>query len=246
MKLSTRILSLGLAAGLLLSPSLGWCTPSGLNGDQTIPNLGAAKKLFRDVRLARKQDQGAVAALRPRLGTYACLGNHEHHLDPARVRRTFARSDAVLLETEGVHVPGTRLFVAGTGDVMGGEPDAFYRREVDRDPAAHAEFLAMREAARVLGDWRLEGCTLVVTLEPCPMCAGMIVNARPDRVVYGAADPKAGAVRSLFRLADDGRLNHRATVVTGVLGEECGAKLREFFKRLRKRPGGADARTPRG
>lgn len=74
----------------------------------------------------------AVAALRPRLGTYACLGNHEHHLDPARVRRTFARSDAVLLETEGVHVPGTRLFVAGTGDVMGGEPDAFYRREVER------------------------------------------------------------------------------------------------------------------
>ena len=138
---------------------------------------------------------------------------------------------------------GAVVYRTATGEVLA---TGHNRREADRDPAAHAEHLAMREAARVLGDWRLEGCSLVVTLEPCPMCAGLIVNARPDRVVYGAADPKAGAVRSLFRLADDPRLNHRAEVVPGVLADECAAKLRAFFKAVRKRPGGPDARTARG
>lgn len=133
---------------------------------------------------------------------------------------------------------GAVVYRTRTGEALA---TGYNRRECDRDPAAHAEFLAMREAARVLGDWRLEGCTVVVTLEPCPMCAGMIVNARPDRVVYGAADPKAGAVRSLFRVADDPRLNHRAEIITGVLAEECSNALREFFRGLRSRKRGGTA-----
>jgi tRNA(adenine34) deaminase len=102
-------------------------------------------------------------------------------------------------------------------------------REQLRDPTAHAEMVAITQAAAALQDWRLEGCTLYVTLEPCPMCAGAIVLARIPRVVYGAADAKAGAVQSLYRLLSDPRLNHRAEVVAGVLGEECGALLTQFF-----------------
>jgi tRNA(adenine34) deaminase len=97
------------------------------------------------------------------------------------------------------------------------------------DPTAHAEILALQAAARVVGSWRLEGCTIVVTLEPCAMCAGAAVLARVARVVYGATDPKAGAVGSLWDLVRDRRLNHRPEVVSGVLADECGAVLREFF-----------------
>jgi tRNA(adenine34) deaminase len=111
----------------------------------------------------------------------------------------------------------------------------FNRRESAHDPTAHAELLAMRAAALKLGDWRLEGCTLAVTLEPCPMCAGAIVNARVPRVLYGARDPKAGAVASLFTLLSDPRLNHRAQVVGGVREGEASAQLRAFFKALRTR-----------
>jgi tRNA(adenine34) deaminase len=107
---------------------------------------------------------------------------------------------------------------------------AFNLRETLQDPTAHAERLALTLAGRALGSWRLDECTLYVTLEPCPMCAGAIVLGRLSRVVYGADDPKAGACRSLYRLADDPRLNHRATIVTGLLEEECGALLREFFR----------------
>lgn len=131
---------------------------------------------------------------------------------------------------------GAVVYRTATGEVLS---QAHNRRELDADPSAHAEFIAMREAARVLGDWRLTGCTVVVTLEPCPMCAGMIVNARPDRVVYGAEDPKAGAVRTLFRIADDARLNHRAEILSGVLADRCGDLLRAFFKTLRARRGDA-------
>jgi tRNA(adenine34) deaminase len=102
-------------------------------------------------------------------------------------------------------------------------------REVRRDPTAHAELLALRTAAERLGSWRLEGCTLVVTLEPCAMCAGAAVLARVDRVVYGAADPKAGFAGSLGDLVRDPRLNHRADVAGGVLEEESGDLLRSFF-----------------
>lgn len=109
------------------------------------------------------------------------------------------------------------------------------RREVDADPTAHAEVLALRAAATATGRWHLGGCELVVTLEPCTMCAGAIVLSRIDRVVYGAADPKAGAVRSLMRLADDPRLNHRAEVVAGVREQECGRLLTDFFAARRGR-----------
>jgi tRNA(adenine34) deaminase len=106
-------------------------------------------------------------------------------------------------------------------------------REALRDPTAHAEMIAITQAAAALQNWRLEGCTLYVTLEPCPMCAGAIVQARIPRVVFGAVDPKAGAVKSLYQLLEDPRLNHRCEVVEGVLAEPCGRVLSEFFKRKR-------------
>src|SRR5687767_11161920 len=107
------------------------------------------------------------------------------------------------------------------------------RRENDHDPTAHAEIIALREAARETGHWRLLDCVLVVTLEPCPMCAGAAVNARIPRLVYGCDDPKAGAVRTLYRLCEDDRLNHRVIVEEGVLAEECAELLRGFFRAQR-------------
>ena len=98
------------------------------------------------------------------------------------------------------------------------------------DPTAHAEIMALREAGRRLGNYRLPGATLYVTVEPCPMCCGAALHARLARVVYGALDPKAGAVESLYRLLDDARLNHRVEAAGGVLAEECGAVLRRFFE----------------
>ncbi len=122
--------------------------------------------------------------------------------------------------------------VVRDGEVVGAGHN---RREVDDDPTAHAEVLAIQQAAATLGSWRLERCTLVVTLEPCTMCAGAIVLARIPRVVHGATDPKAGAVGSLWNVLDDPRLNHRSDVTAGVLAEECGDLLRDFF-RARRRP----------
>jgi len=110
---------------------------------------------------------------------------------------------------------------------------AHNRRIIDRDPTAHAEMLAIRAAAAALGDWRLSGCCLYVTLEPCCMCAGAIVLARINRLVYGATDPKAGAVDTLYTLCTDGRLNHRVAVTSGVLAEPCGQILTDFFKQQR-------------
>jgi tRNA(adenine34) deaminase len=121
--------------------------------------------------------------------------------------------------------------VVRAGEVVG---RGFNRRETDRDPLAHAEILAVREAARAVGGWRLTGCTLYVTLEPCPMCAGALVNARVDRLVYGAADPKAGYCGTLGNLVQDPRLNHRLAVTAGVLEGECAAVLRTFFAELRR------------
>ena len=106
-------------------------------------------------------------------------------------------------------------------------------REGTGDPTAHAEVLALRAAAQATGSWRLDGCTLVVTLEPCTMCAGAVVLARVARVVYGAVDEKAGAAGSLWDVLRDRRLNHRPEVVSGVLADECGALLKEFFLRAR-------------
>lgn len=126
---------------------------------------------------------------------------------------------------------------------------AHNRRELDEDPSAHAEFSAMLEAARALGRWRLSGCTVYVTLEPCCMCAGLMVNARIDRCVYGARDSKGGAVGTLYNLAADPRLNHRFSVTAGVLEDECAEVLRSFFGTLRNRAtaggqDGSDASAP--
>jgi tRNA(adenine34) deaminase len=111
------------------------------------------------------------------------------------------------------------------------------RREIDHDPTAHAEIVAIRQAAQALGSWRLTGLTLVVTLEPCTMCAGAVTAARLARVVYGAEDPKAGAVGSLRDVLRDARLNHRPEVIGGVLASECGALLRDFFAARRPHGG---------
>ena len=127
-------------------------------------------------------------------------------------------------------VPVGAVVLSPEGVVLGvGHND----REASGDPTAHAEVLAVRAAATALGSWRLLGCTLVVTLEPCTMCAGAIVLARLARVVYGAVDPKAGAAGSLFDLLRDRRLNSRPEVVAGVLAEDCSALLRDFFEQRR-------------
>ena len=110
---------------------------------------------------------------------------------------------------------------------------AHNRRETDLDPSAHAEFSAMVAASRALGRWRLSGCTVYVTLEPCLMCAGLMVNARIDRCVYGAADPKGGALGTLYDVSHDSRLNHEFEVESGVLGEEAADQLRDFFRARR-------------
>ncbi len=110
---------------------------------------------------------------------------------------------------------------------------AHNRRIIDTDPTAHAEMLAIRAAASATGDWRLTGCTMVVTLEPCCMCAGAMILARLDRVVYGATDPKAGAVDTLYQLCTDDRLNHRMEVISGVLADKCGGALTRFFQAQR-------------
>ena len=106
-------------------------------------------------------------------------------------------------------------------------------RETDEDPTAHAEIVAIRSAAKKLASWRLEGCTLYVTLEPCPMCAGALVNARMKRVVWGCDDPKAGAVATMFGIGVDPRLNHRFAIEKGVLADECADRLKRFFVALR-------------
>jgi tRNA(adenine34) deaminase len=131
---------------------------------------------------------------------------------------------------------GAVVYVTRTGEIVA---EASNRRERDRTPTGHAEHDAITRAARAIGDWRLNHCSLAVTLEPCSMCAGLIVNARLGRVVYGAADPKAGAVRTLHHLLEDPRLNHRCEVVPGVLDPECAKLLTEFFRSLRDRSSGA-------
>jgi tRNA(adenine34) deaminase len=110
---------------------------------------------------------------------------------------------------------------------------AYNQREQLNDPTAHAEIIALTQAAEYIGNWRLHGCTIYVTLEPCPMCAGALVLGRLDRLVYGCDDPKTGACRSLYNIVQDDRLNHRLEVEGGVLVDECREQLQDFFKRRR-------------
>jgi len=121
---------------------------------------------------------------------------------------------------------------------------AHNQREMLHDPTAHAEMIAITQAAEALDSWRLGGCTLYVTLEPCAMCAGGMVLARIDRLVYGAADPKAGAVESVFRLLDEPRLNHHVRATGGVMAEACGAVLSEFFRARRRGGNGGEEAEP--
>lgn len=128
-------------------------------------------------------------------------------------------------------VPIGAVLVAADGTVLSHGSN---RRETWKTPLAHAEIIAIHRAAKKLGQWRLLNTTLYVTLEPCVMCAGALVQARVGRIVYGALDPKAGATDSLYRLCNDERLNHQIPVTGGVLAEECGAVLTEFFRRKRR------------
>lgn len=143
--------------------------------------------------------------------------------DDDAMRRAIARARSAMSTGD---VPVGAVVVGPGGDVVGEGHNA---READGDPTAHAEVIALRAAARRLGRWRLDDCTLVVTLEPCLMCAGAIILARVPRVVFGAWDPKAGASGSQWDVLRDRRVNHRPEVVGGLLEDECGELLREFF-----------------
>ncbi len=147
---------------------------------------------------------------------------HSHYM-----RLALAEAEQALAENEvpigAVIVHADRVIAA-----------AHNQRETLHDPTAHAEMIAITQAANNLGDWRLEGCTLYVTLEPCIMCCGAILQARIPTVVYGATDPKAGAVSSLFHLLGDPRLNHRCQVIPGELAAPCGEILTRFFQAQRK------------
>jgi tRNA(adenine34) deaminase len=139
----------------------------------------------------------------------------------------------------GPDVPVGAVVLGPAGQVAG---QGRNRREADGDPTAHAEIVALRAAARALGGWRLDGCTLVVTLEPCTMCAGAVLAARISRLVYGAADERAGAAGSRWDLLHDRRLGPPVEVISGVLAADCAAPLREFFGKLRR--DAADAAGP--
>lgn len=146
---------------------------------------------------------------------------HDEWVDPMREALAEARS-----APDSGDVPIGAVVLDPEGRIIG---RGHNEREALRDPTAHAEVVALREAATARGEWRLEGCTLVVTLEPCTMCAGAAVLARVDRVVFGAYDDKAGAVGSLWDVVRDRRLNHRPEVISGVLADECTTLLQEFF-----------------
>lgn len=154
------------------------------------------------------------------------IQQEQRRLDELFMR--LALEEAQLAEAEG-EVPIGAVVVCD-GEVVA---RAHNRRETDADPSAHAEFSAMVQASRALGRWRLTGCTVYVTLEPCLMCAGLMVNARIDRCVFGAADPKGGAVGTLYDVSDDPRLNHAFVVTPGVLADECAEQLRAFFRNRR-------------
>ena len=153
-------------------------------------------------------------------------------MNPPRGAERWMRRALVLAEqaSEEGEVPVGAVILKN--NVVVGE--GYNRREKDIDPTAHAEMIAIRRAAQTLRTWRLEGCTLYVTLEPCIQCCGAIVLSRIRRLVYGAKDPKAGAVHSLFQLLDDPRTNHRVEVHGEFLAPECGELLSTFFERLRK------------
>ena len=159
------------------------------------------------------------------------MAGYDRWADP--MRRALDEARAALATDD---VPIGALVLDRDGTVLG---RGHNQREASPDPTAHAEVLALRAAARARGGWRLDGCTLVVTLEPCSMCAGALVLARVDRLVFGAFDENAGAVGSLWDVVRDRRLNHRPEVLSGVLEDECAALLLAFFEGQRGTPGKA-------
>lgn len=189
-----------------------------------LARLRAAWQVFRCRRLRPSSGRQDQSASQP-AGTSARATETD--------RQMMARALALARQaSQAGDVPvGAVVYETASGRILG---QGLNRRQADRNPLAHAEVLAIEQAARAAGDWRLNHCTLVVTLEPCAMCAGLIVNARIGRLVYGAADPKAGAVVSLYRLTMDPRLNHRVEPIGGVLADECSRLLREFFQNLRR------------
>lgn len=146
--------------------------------------------------------------------------------DQMFMRKAYGLAEQAMEEDE---VP-VGAIIAHDGKVIGA---GWNQREALSDPTAHAEMIAITQAASALSSWRLENCTMYVTLEPCPMCSGAILQSRMPRLVYGAPDPKSGAVDSLYRLLDDPRLNHRSEVTAGVMATECGAILSHFFQQKR-------------
>ena len=165
---------------------------------------------------------------RSRAGSRRCSTPYAEPVSPYDAAMRLALEEATLCA--GGDVPVGAVVIGPDGAVLGRGRNA---READGDPTAHAEVLALRGAAAALGGWRLVGCTLVSTLEPCTMCAGALVLARVERLVFGAYDEKAGAVASLWDVVRDRRLNHRPEVVAGVLAEESAVLLRSFFQAAR-------------
>lgn len=154
------------------------------------------------------------------------LGLHQDEVDRRFMQQAIELARRAL-EWEDVPVGA---LVVRDGHVIG---RGYNQREHLQDPTAHAEMIAITAAAEAIGHWRLEGCTVYVTLEPCPMCAGALVQARVPRLVYGAADPKAGACGSVLTITDDPRLNHRVATVGGIMAEPCAELLQAFFRRRR-------------
>ncbi|MHC5145281.1 MAG: tRNA adenosine(34) deaminase TadA, partial [Planctomycetota bacterium] len=155
------------------------------------------------------------------------MQTNSHSMDERYMRMAF---DQAYIAEENGDVPIGCLIVYENRVIA----KAYNQREQLHDPTAHAEIIALTQAAEFIGNWRLHGCTLYVTLEPCPMCAGALVLGRLDRVVYGTDDPKTGAVKSLYQLVEDSRLNHQLEVTCGVMGDECKKQLQAFFQRRRE------------
>lgn len=183
--------------------------------------VGFGQKTASDRLRARQRHE--TAALRLMQARHGDISN----IDVRMMQRAIRLARAAAVNDE---VPVAAVVYRGDEVIA----EAANNRERARDPLGHAELIAIRDAAAALGAWRLNQCSLAVTLEPCPMCAGAIVNARVGRLLYGATDPKAGACDTLFRITSDTRLNHRPTVYGGVLGERCAELLRDFFRRLRE------------
>jgi tRNA(adenine34) deaminase len=171
--------------------------------------------------MAGLEGEGRLNPLEPSPYDENPLARHERWMRVALDQARFA--------AEKGEVPVGAVIVYGERVIA----EACNLRESLNDPTAHAEMIALTQAAGELGTWRLDGCTLYVTLEPCPMCAGAVVQARVPTVVYGTADPKAGACHTLYQITSDPRLNHRAGVLGGVLAAECRQVLQEFFRRQR-------------